>query len=250
MASIAPVDDFAEVEFISSDTSVVTVSPEKARFSDQMLEIKGVGLGKADIVARYNGKVIGKMSVVSYDLIERDIALVLIHEKNYKSTGLAVRTIQAFCDEVYRHAVVKLNIVSKPEKTIAFDLNADKKIDVSSPWPGPELQKIIDNASHLGYDFNIFLVDNPDDGSLGWSNFSNSEKTAVAHMNAPGMRDPASTLEKTIIHEIGHGLFGLPHPVSDEDISDHLKQDPENNMTQGSGLHLNKLRYYQWERLR
>ena len=235
------------VIYKSSDDSIVDVTPKNGTSDSETLTLTGKKVGEVTITASCKGSEVGKFKVASYDLVKKKIAITLIHEKNYTSTDIADATAQDFCTKVYKQAVVEIALVRKPAQTVEFDLDKDGEIAVSGAWPGPELKKIIDTASAAGVDFNQFMVDNPDDNSLGWSGFSNAEKAGVAHVKAKGRGD-AVAIEMTIAHETGHGLFGLKHPW-DEAVAAHLKTDADNVMSQGDSTSKNKLRYFQWKKL-
>lgn len=234
------------VTYESSDSSIATVSPANGAGNNQTLTISGIKKGEVTITAKCKGTAMGKFKVAVKTLLKKKVAIRLIHEKNYTSTDVAYAKIKGFAKEVYKQAVVEFDFTRLPAKTVEFDLDKSGTIKVTGPWPGPELKKVIDEAADASYDYNIFIIDNPDDKSLGWSGFNNTEKSGVAHVKAPGRAD-ATVLEKTIIHESGHGMFGLKHPRDYAANPAHLKSDSDNNMSQGASAAKKKLRKYQWD---
>jgi hypothetical protein len=234
------------VTYESSDTSIATVRPASGTGDNQTLTIAGLKKGDVTITAKCKGSAVGKFKVSVKKLLKKKVAVRLVHEQNYNSTDVADAKIKSFGKAVYKQAVVELEITRLPAKKVAFDLDNSGMIKVTGPWPGPELKKVIDAAADASYDYNLFIIDNPDDKSLGWSGFNNAEKSGVAHVKAPGRAD-ATVLEKTIIHEMGHGMFGLKHPRDYAGNPAHLKSDADNNMSQGASATKKMLRKYQWD---
>ncbi|MDM8540181.1 hypothetical protein QUF90_03755 [Desulfococcaceae bacterium HSG9] len=108
----------------------------------------------------------------------------------------------------YNQSVVKWTVKRLPTMTVNFDLNRDGMIDVSS-WMAAEMQVIRDNCSDNGYDHNIFLVNNPNDGSCGFMDYN--QRYGYVHL------DNSIDYNNTIAHELGHGGFGLLHTTPDRD---------------------------------
>lgn len=234
------------VTYESSDTSIATVSPASGTGDNQTLTIAGIKKGDATVTAKCKGSAVGKFKVAVKKLLKKKVAVRLVHEKKYTSTDCADATIKAFLKKVYKQAVTEFDVTRLPAKKIEFDLDKSGTIKVTGPWTGPELKKVIDDAADASYDFNFFLIDNPDDDSLGWSGFNNAEKSCVAHIKSKGRSD-AVAIEMTIAHEGGHGMFGLKHPWDYAGNSATLKADSDNVMSQGDSTSKNKLRKYQWD---
>lgn len=241
---LTPAGRFAKVKFESSDTGKVTVSPDTAASDKQTITITGVAKGEAEIKATCEGTTIGRMKVKICERKTRTVAYRVVNEKNYTSTDLAKATIEAFLKKVYIQAVFEWKLTKLPAKTVAFDTitttgtgktlkrtaGADSKIDVES-WTSKEMDKVIAEAKDDSFDNNIFLVDNPSDGSFGFMDFN--QRYGFIHA------DSSSTSEKSFAHELGHGGFGLQHKNDDKD----------NNMSQGQGLNKVRLRKDQWDKI-
>ncbi|MEA3444157.1 MAG: hypothetical protein U9R19_05460 [Bacteroidota bacterium] len=202
-AKISPGGKFANVQFTSSNASNVTVSPSSPSSGSQVVKVTGAKKGESEIKAGCGGSNYGKIKVKSYSRKSKTVAVRLVHEKNYTSTDISDATIKSYLKKVYEQAVFEFKITRLPAKTVEFDLNKDGKIDVGS-WMSAEMRKIRDECKDDSYDHNIFLVDKPNDGSLGYMSFN--QRYGFVHTdnsNHPG---------NTVAHELGHGSFGLVHP--------------------------------------
>lgn len=113
-------------------------------------------------------------------------------------------TLQNYLNNtIYNQAVVKWTTVTKlPDMSVNFDLNNDGYIDVSS-WKTAEMNVVINNCKNDNYNYNIFLVDNPSDGSFGFMDYN--QRYGFVHA------DTSPNAETTTAHELGHGAFGLTH---------------------------------------
>lgn len=242
-AILTPAGSFANVTFVSSDPSKVSVSPETATADTETITITGVAKGEADITATCGGATLGTIKVKTYELKSRTVAVRLVHETNYTSTDLAKATIEAFLKKVYIQAVFEWKVTVLPAKTVAFDTitttkdaagkisrtaGADKKVDVET-WMTTEMRKIRDECKDDSFDNNIFLVNNPSDGSFGFMEFN--QRYGFVHA------DQTTSPAKTFAHELGHGAFGLQHKNT----------DAVNNMSQGDSATKVRLRRDQWD---
>ena len=128
------------------------------------------------------------------------------------STDMADAAFTAYLNNtIYNQAVVKWTVTRLPAKQVNFDLNFDGMIDVT-PCFGSESNKVISEAGDSGYDHNIFLVDNPDDGSFGCAEFN--QRYVFVHGGQH--TGAAQTDVNTGAHELGHAQ-GLLHPNSNGD---------------------------------
>ncbi|MFL0114096.1 hypothetical protein V2594_14820, partial [Tenacibaculum maritimum] len=139
---------------------------------------------------------------------------------------------------------VELNITMTID-TLNFDKNNDGKIDVSNNRRSrnnvnDEYNVLIKEYSNNS-EYVIVLVDNPDDGSLGW--FPSTTNVGVVHVNTHIKTTKKHQLMNTIAHELGHGGFGLQHPF-DEFSNYNQGKDPKNIMDYQDG---DLLRKYQWD---
>ncbi|CAA0159556.1 hypothetical protein TFA04_110001 [Tenacibaculum maritimum] len=146
--------------------------------------------------------------------------------------------------KIYNQANVELNITMTID-TLNFDKNNDGKIDVSNNRRSrnnvnDEYNVLIKEYSNNS-EYVIVLVDNPDDGSLGW--FPSTTNVGVVHVNTHIKTTKKHQLMNTIAHELGHGGFGLQHPF-DEFSNYNQGKDPKNIMDYQDG---DLLRKYQWD---
>jgi hypothetical protein len=169
------------------------------------------------------------MKVKTFSRKIKTVAVRLVHEKNYKSTDLSDADIKARLKKVYEQAVVEFTLTRLPEKTVEFDKNKDGKIDVDS-WMSDEMKAVRDACKDDSYDFNIFLVDKPSDGSFGFMDLN--QRYGFVHA------DKTTTPLKSFSHELGHGQ-GLEHQQTDTD----------NLMKQGEGDNMWRLRKDQWDKI-
>lgn len=221
------------VTYESSDTGIATVSPASGSGDNETLTITGVKKGEVTITAKCKGAEVGKFKVAVKDLLTKTLMVRLINETGYTSTDVAKASIETYINDMYKQAVVKFTVTKLAAKTVAFDTDSSGDIDVTGGWPSADVTRIVNDAGDKSYDFNVFLVDKPNDGSLGWSGFSNAEQAAVVHA------DNSTEPDNTIAHETGHGLFGLRHsPGADTD-----------NLMHADETGTSKLRKNQWDQI-
>lgn len=228
-AEISPPGKFARVSFKSVATATVTISPGTAASASQALIVTGVEKGQTEIKAACATD-LAMFKVQVYEKKKKTVAVRLVHETNYTSTNVSDASIIAFLKKVYKQAVFEFVLTRLPAKTVAFDLDGDGTIDVNS-WMSAEMRKVRDACKDDRYDYNIFLVDNPSDGSFGFMDYR--QRYGFVHPGA--MSNP----EKSFAHELGHGAFGLTHENGDAD----------NNMSQGDSAAKWRLRKHQWDKI-
>ena len=244
-AVIKPADKACNLSFESSATGKVTVSPAKAASGTQIVTVTGVANGEAEIRATCKGSMLGRFKAKTYTKKKKTAAVRLVHDKHYTSTDLADATIKAFLKKVYKQAVFEFELTRLPAKTVEFDTvtttkdaagkvtrtaGRDGKVDVEA-WMTKEMKKIRDTCKDDSYDYNIFLVDNPSDGSFGFMDYN--QKYGYVHA------DQTTSPEKSFAHELGHGAWGLAHKNS----------DAVNNMSQGDSASKWRLRKDQWDKI-
>ncbi len=227
---ITPADKASKATFVSKKTSKVTVSPASASSANQTVTVTGVKTGTAEVQGTCKGGVLGKMKVKTYAKKTKTVAVRVVHEKNYKSTNVSDAKIETFLKKVYKQAVFEFKITRLKEKTVKFDKNGDGKVDVGS-WMSDEMKAIRNACKDDSYDHNIFLVNNPSDGSTGFMNYN--QRYGFVHA------DISSRGESTLAHELGHGGFALTHTPGDAD----------NIMYNYSSTTKWRLRMAQWDKI-
>ena len=228
-ALITPAGKFANAQLTSSSAGKVTLTPATPAGASQVVTVKGVANGEAEIKGACGGSDLGKIKVKTYTKKPKTVAVRLVHETKYKSTDLSDADIRARLKKVFDQAVVEFTLSRLPEKTVSFDKNKDGKIDVES-WMSKEMKAVRDSCKDDSYDFNIFLVDKPSDDSFGFMGFN--QRYGFVHA------DQTTTPLKSLSHELGHGM-GLEHEQTDTD----------NLMKQGEGDNMWRLRKHQWDKL-
>jgi len=222
------------VTYASSDPSIATVSPATGTSDGQTVTITGVAKGEVTVTASCGGAAVGTMKVAVKDLLSKTVMVRLINETAYTSTDVAHGTINTYLRDMYKQAVTEFTVTKLSAMTVNFDTDASGDVDVGGSWPSADVTRIVNAAGNkVSYDFNVFLVDKPNDGSLGWSGFSNVEQAAVVHP------DISSEPDNTIAHEMGHGLFGLHHSAGAD----------TDNLMHATASGTSKLRKSQWDQI-
>ncbi len=291
-AEITPAEVSSKVYLKSTVPANVTVSPNQASSSTQIVTVTGIAKGNSDIQANIgseNGQNAATMKVTAYNAVTKTLAIILVHEdnddvqvipvgsqgqpyqicvsaganakrdtgnvsgddtvngedittgadgicdtvannNNIMSTDINEVTLKTFLNNtIYNQAVVYWDKVDRrPDCTVNFDLNKDGELDVDS-WMSPEMQVIRDQCGDSDYNYNIFLIDNPSDGSTGFMRFN--QRYGFVHVAN------SSEPYRTTAHELGHGAFGLQHILSDS----------ENIMYNYSSTTKWRLRKNQWD---
>jgi hypothetical protein len=213
LAIIDPPTSYPQQGFTSSNSSTATVTPSVATQASQVLSIAGKTKGSATIRAtdRNTSIVLATLNAGVYSVLNKTVAVTLVHKKStgagdpgYKSHDIPTADITAMLNTVFKQGVLHWTIVRQPDKTVAFDLNKDNKIDVNS-WMSAEMQ-IVRDACKSARDYDIFIVDNPSDGSTGFMQYN--QKYGFIHQNA-------GANARTVAHELGHGVAGLVHTPND-----------------------------------
>jgi hypothetical protein len=209
-AAIDPADSYKSCLFESSNTSFMTVSPDKATSASQTLKAVGVGKGSTALNAKDAETKVKNINVATYNPLSKTVAVTLVHKKStgatdpgYTSTNISDTEIKNMLKTVYKQSAKTFTLTRLAAKTVAFDTNKDGKLDVDS-WMSAEMQ-IIRDACKSNHDYNIFIVSHPSDGSTGFMSFN--QKYGFIHADTGGN-------SRTVSHELGHGQ-GLQHTPDD-----------------------------------
>jgi hypothetical protein len=128
------------------------------------------------------------------------------NNQNILSTNVNDADAQDYLNKVYAQAAVSWTVMRLPVCVVNYDLDRNDSIDVKT-WMSEEMRPIRDNCGNWLYDYNIFLVDKPNDGTYGFMDYGQSYGFVHADLS-PGPHI-------TISHELGHGAFGLMHTEPD-----------------------------------
>lgn len=223
--AITPAADFSTTYFKSVTTANLTVSPAQATAATFDFTVTAANLGASvkksenEVQANCNsvdGPNINKLNVVSYNLVTKTVAVRLVHSAahagyaGYTSTDVSDADIIDYLNnKSYNQGLIKWTIARLPAMTVDFDSNSDGKIDVGTavPFPTAEMATVISNCKDDTYDQNIFLVNNPSDGSAGYAAFN--QRYGFVHA------DKSPLPLNTLAHELGHATFGLTHTTPD-----------------------------------
>jgi hypothetical protein len=170
-----------------------------------------------------------------------------VNNTNIVSTDYNRATIKQWFEDYYGKSIITWNVdLTVNTCLVNFDLNKDGKVDVSSAnWNTPEMVIIENKCKINSSDYNLFFVNNPDDGSSGFMGFPSQQlgtpiKFGFIHV------DVSPYTHTTCAHELGHGAFSLHHPfVEFTPCFPKGKKDVDNIMNYGNNR--NKFRKYQWD---
>jgi TANFOR domain-containing protein len=240
--------DKAKVRFELGGTSVNShwLSVNGGSSPNSTIDLLGTSDGlEEELIALYPGEkkdqVLGKLSVVTYDEIIKNLVIVPVNGNKYPYGEDALRTQ---LNKIYGQAVVKWNITFANNFDVpGIDPFDDGGSGLLSNY-SPDMRKVVGAyKANIQPNTNyLFLVKNPKAGSLaGYMPRSkecgfifidkNSSEEAIAH---------------TIAHELGHGVFSLRHTFAEEKNT-LTEKSTDNLMDYADGTNLYK---YQWDKMR
>jgi TANFOR domain-containing protein len=187
-------------------------------------------------------QVLGKLSVITYDQIVKDLVIVPVNGNKYPYSEDALRTQ---LNKIYGQAVVKWNISFAPNFDVpGIDPFDDGGSGLLSNY-SPDMRKVVNayKANIQRNTYYLFLVKNPKSTTLAGF-MPRSKSVGFIFLDKNGSEEE---LARTIAHELGHGAFQLRHTFADE----------KNTLTEGTTDNLmdytlsgTKLYKYQWDRVR
>jgi len=243
---ISPVSALNKVYFVSTNIAAVTVSPTQATSSPQTITLEGGAKGESDVranMASEEGKAATKIDVAAYDKIVKTVALIPVRSPSDPGTDVNVNDVVNFLNKkAYNQAVVEWNVFHMGFCTANFDLNKDGLIDVKT-WMTDEMIVVRDTCKNDTFDYNIFLVDHPSDGSFGFMDFGPNQRYGFVHVGE--IVGASCNVNQVVAHELGHGAFGLTHP--NEEGQPVI--DAANLMTWFADFSPWRLRKYQWDKI-
>jgi hypothetical protein len=224
--------------------------------------ILGAGDGvESELIALYDGQapvtndnspvtktqVLGKLSVVTYDEIVKDLVIVPVNGNKYPYSEDALR---AQLNKIYGQAVVKWNITFASN----FDLPGIDPFDDGGSGLlsnySPDMRKVVSayKANLQRNTHYLFLVKNPKsgtDGTVSMAGFMpRSKECGFIFVDKNGSEE---SIIRTMAHELGHGVFHLRHTFDKEEKNMLPEKGTDNLMDYANG---NKLFKYQWDRMR
>ena len=238
------------IHLVSSNTGIVQVLPATVSSSVETVTVGGASRGTANIETRVNsasGTSCGRMVTTSYPRRTKTLAIILVHEDsgiNSTDVGSAA-SIQTALNQIYKQSLLRWTVTKKSAVTTNFDLNGDGKIDVTGSFMGnSEMQAVRNAARDDTFDHNVFLVDNPNDGSGGFAGFN--QRYALVHVDAIVGAGVSGVAAQVIAHELGHAQ-GMAHVYE----SGQTPVDTTNVMDPffNNGAGKQRLRKNQWDQL-
>ncbi len=190
-------------------------------------------------------EVLGKLNVVSYDKISKNVVIVPVNGVELPSSASA-QSIQQTLNKIYGQAVAdwKVSVATGITASVGAPFD-DGGTGLLSNYTGD--MKTVINAYGKFQDDNtyyLFLIGDAKSGN-GILGYMPRGKQA-GFIFVPNHARNGADISVTMAHELGHGAFNLQHTFSEEKIS--LPKGGTNNlMDYPSGLALYK---YQWDKMR
>ena len=193
-------------------------------------------------------QVLGKLSVVTYDEIVKDLVIVPINGNKYPYNEGALRTQ---LNKIYGQAVVKWNITFAQNFDVpGIDPFDDGGSGLLSNY-SPDMRKVVNayKANVQRNTYYLFLVKNPKSTTLAGF-MPRSKSVGFIFLDKNGSEE---AMARTIAHELGHGAFQLRHTFADE--RNTLPKGTTTNLMDyvpagQAGADGTKLYKYQWDRVR
>ncbi len=210
------------------------------------IDLLGSGDGvESELIALYPGdkkdQVLGKLSVITYDQIVKDLVIVPVNGNKYPYSEDALR---AQLNKIYGQAVVKWNITFASNFDVpGIDPFDDGGSGLLSNY-SPDMRKVVNayKANLQPNTYYLFLVKNPKSSTLAGF-MPRSKECGFIFVDKNGSEE---SIIRTMAHELGHGAFSLRHTFTEE--KNTLPQKGTDNlMDYANGTKLFK---YQWDRMR
>jgi len=210
------------------------------------IDIVGSGDGvESELIALYPGdkkdQVLGKLSVITYDQIVKDLVIVPVNGNKYPYSEDALR---AQLNKIYGQAVVKWNITFASNFDVpGIDPFDDGGSGLLSNY-SPDMRKVVNayKANLQPNTYYLFLVKNPKSSTLAGF-MPRSKECGFIFVDKNGSEE---SIIRTMAHELGHGAFSLRHTFTEEKNT-LPEKGTDNLMDYANG---NKLFKYQWDRMR
>jgi TANFOR domain-containing protein len=210
------------------------------------IDVRGTGDGiEEELIALYPGEkkdqVLGKLSIVTYDEIVKDLVIVPVNGNKYPYGEDALRTQ---LNKIYGQAVVKWNITFGQNFDVpGIDPFDDGGSGLLSNY-SPDMRKVVSayKANLQPNTYYLFLVKNPKAGTLA-GYMPRSKECGFIFIDKNGSEE---AIVHTMAHELGHGAFSMRHTFAEEKNT-LPEKSTDNLMDYANGTKLYK---YQWDRMR
>jgi TANFOR domain-containing protein len=242
-----------------SSSSVTNDQSTNDQKNDQStIGILGAGDGvESELIALYDAQapvtndnspvtktqVLGKLSVITYDQIVKDLVIVPVNGNKYPYSEDVLR---AQLNKIYGQAVVKWNITFASNFDVpGIDPFDDGGSGLLSNY-SPDMRKVVNayKANLQPNTYYLFLVKNPKSSTLAGF-MPRGKECGFIFVDKNGSEE---AIVRTIAHELGHGAFTLQHPFADEKYT--MKPQGSTNNLMDYTLSGTALYKYQWDRMR
>jgi hypothetical protein len=235
------------------------IDPKKVRFEVNGAPVSHTGFGNGPSVVTVQGKgegtveellavyapsdtgkvnVLGKLNMVSYDQISRNLVIVPVN--NAKLPGnLSDVTLTQELTKIFGQAVAdwKVSIAPTPLKVTLDEYFDDGESGLLSNYTA-DMKKVINAFGNLQEKtYYLFLVEKPRSGKSALGYMPRSKQAGFIFSD----NLTSTNAIPTIAHELGHGAFNLKHIFSEYSFS---KGATDNLMDYNNGTTLCK---YQWD---
>ncbi|GHT19926.1 hypothetical protein AGMMS4957_05350 [Bacteroidia bacterium] len=248
---VTPTGAEKSVTLKMSNVATSDVRPKILTSSQQTIEVNNSTNSESSLLAQigYFTNDTMQVKVIGYERIRKEVAIISVNG----APSISMEQIQTALNKRYKYAVVKWEVMpALYSLTVDYDSNKNGALDLNANatdgYRG-EMTTIIDSCKIGGDDlYNLFIVNNSLPSANGVMLFNQRYGFIFASPNV------------AIPHEIGHGAFGLFHPWSSGEglngypnraTNDWTSKDTNNLMEwEGSSWQLDKLRKYQWDKMR
>jgi hypothetical protein len=211
--------------------SIVTVQGKAEGTVEELLAVYAPSdTGKVDVL--------GKLNMVSYDQISRNLVIVPVNDAKLPGS-LSDITLTQELTKIYGQAVAdwKVSITPTPLKVTLDEYFDDGESGLLSNYTA-DMKKVINAFGNLQEKtYYLFLVEKPRSGKSALGYMPRSKQAGFIFSD----NLTSTNAIPTIAHELGHGAFNLKHIFSEYSFS---KGATDNLMDYNNGTTLCK---YQWD---
>jgi predicted chitinase len=214
--------------------------------SNYTLSVRGGAEGMVEeLLALYTpsdtvkDNVLGKLNLVSYDQLTRNLVIVPVNGATIPG-GLSASILSQKLTEIYGQAVAAWDVKIEPSIAVSLDDTFDDgESGLLTNYTG-DMKKVIKAYGNLqDKTCYIFLVTKPKSGNtLGY--MPRSKQAGFIFVDKLN----STNVVNTLAHEIGHGAFNLQHTF--KEYPSLAQGSTDNLMDYGNGVFLHK---YQWDNI-